>query len=67
MSSKIKSLLPFDIQYEIETFDYFVFYNITNNEFNIYPLDGEYECIFIAYDYELQRLIIIDDYKIMLN
>ncbi|HHU55926.1 MAG TPA: hypothetical protein GXZ48_04470 [Acholeplasmataceae bacterium] len=67
LSSKIKSLLPFDIQYEIETFDYFVFYNITNNEFNIYPLDGEYECIFIAYDYELQRLIIIDDYKIMLN
>lgn len=67
LSSKIKSLLPFDIQYEIETFDYFVFYNITNNEFNIYPLVGEYECIFIAYDYELQRLIILDDYKIKLN
>lgn len=67
VSSKIKSLLPFDIQYEIETFDYFVFYNITSDEYNIYPSDGEYECLFIAYDYELQRLIILDDYKINLN
>lgn len=67
LSSKIKSLLPFDVQYEIVKFDSFVFYNITNDEYNQYPLDGEYECIFMAYNYELQRLIIIDDYKIYLN
>ena len=67
LSSKIKSLLPFDIQYEVDAFDYFVFYNVTNDEYNIYPLDGEYESIFIAYDHELQRLMILDDYKINLN
>ena len=67
LSFKVKSLLPFDIQYETETFDYFVFYNETRNEYNIYPSDGDYECIFIAYDCELQRLIILDDYKIKLN
>ncbi len=67
LSSRIKNLLPFDIQYEVETFDYFVFYNITSDEYNIYPFDGEYECIFITFDCELQRLIILDDYKIMLN
>ncbi len=67
LSSKIKSLLPFDIQYETGTFDYFVFYNVTNDEYNICPLEGEYESIFIAYDRELKRLIIIDDYIIKID
>jgi hypothetical protein len=60
----IKSLLPLDIQYESEIFEYFVFFNITSNEYNIFPLSGENECIFIAYDCDLQRLIILNDYKI---
>lgn len=67
LSSKIKSLLPFDIQYESEAFDWFVFYNITSDEYNTYPSDGEYECVFVAYDYELERLIILDDYIIDLE
>ena len=65
LSSNIKSLLPFDIQYEIEKFDCFIFYNCTNDEYNQYPQHGEYECIFIAYDYEFQRLIILDDFQIV--
>lgn len=64
LNLKIKSLLPFDIQFEVEAFDYFVFFNLTNKEYNIFPSDGEYNCIFIAYDYELQRLIILDNLKI---
>ena len=67
LSSKIKSLLPVDIQYEVEAFDYFVFYNITSDEYNAYPTDGEYECLFIAYDYDLQRMIIVDNYRVVLN
>ncbi len=68
LSSKIKSLLPFDIQLEAEAFfDYFLLYNVTLDEYNNYPLNGEYTCIFVAYDCELQRLIILDDYKINLN
>ena len=64
LKSEIKSLLPLDIQYESEIFEYFVFFNITSNEYNIPPLSGENECIFIAYDCDLQRLIILNDYKI---
>ncbi|MBQ7389802.1 MAG: hypothetical protein IJW02_01700 [Clostridia bacterium] len=64
---EINSLLPLDIQYESEVFEYFVFYNITSNAYNISPLSGQYECIFIAYDCDLQRLIILSDYKITLT
>ena len=64
LSFKIKNLLPLSIPYETEAFDYFVFYNVTTNEYNEYPLEGECECIFIAYDCETQRLIIVDNYKI---
>ena len=64
LQPEIKSLLPLNIQYESEIFEYFVFFNITSNEYNIPPLRGQYECIFIAYDCDLQRLIILNDYKI---
>ena len=64
LQPEIKSLLPLNIQYESEIFEYFVFFNITSNEYNIPPLIGQYECIFIAYDCDLQRLIILNDYKI---
>ena len=67
LSYKIKSLLPLDLQYEAENFDYFVFYNVTKNEYNKYPAAGEFECIFIAYDSDAMRLIILDGYKIDLN
>ena len=64
LQPEIKSLLPLNIQYESEIFEYFVFFNITSNEYNIPPLSGQYECIFIADDCDLQRLIILNDYKI---
>ena len=64
LKAEIKSLLPLDIQYESKIFEYFVFFNITSNEYNISPLSGENECIFMAYDCDLQRLVILSDYKI---
>lgn len=67
LNREIKCLLPLDIQYESKTFDYFVFYNITNNEYNIEPINEDCEIIFIAYDCDLQRLIILDNYKINAN
>ena len=60
-------MLPLDIQYESNTFDYFVFYNITSNEYNTFSLSGQYECIFIAYDSDLQRLIILNNLKVNIN
>ena len=64
IKSDIKRLLRLNIQYESEVFDYFLFYNISSGEYNIFPQSGENKCIFIAYDCDLQRLIIIDDYII---
>lgn len=67
LSSKIKSLLPINVQYETTNCDYFVFYNLTNDEYNMYPADGEYECVFIAYDFEICKMIIIDNLKINID
>lgn len=64
----IKTLLPYNLQFESNTFDYFVFYNVTSNEYNI---GGEVadgcDIVFIAYDCDLQRLMILDNYIINLN
>lgn len=67
LSPKIKMILPSAIQYEVLQFDYFVFYNATNGEYNMFPSDGKYECIFIAYDVSLARLMILSDYKIEIS
>lgn len=67
LNSEIKALLPLDIQYEAEVFDYFLFYNITSDEYNVNLTKGNSEIIFIAYDCEMQRLIIIDKYTISIN
>ena len=67
LSPEIESLLPLDIQYEAEIFDFFVLYNITSYKCNVYPSKGDHECAFVAYDYEAQRLIILDNYKVNIN
>ena len=66
-NSGIISLLPFDVLSESHGFDYFVFYNITNDEYNKITLNEECEIIFIAYDKDLQKLVILDEYKIDLR
>ena len=67
LSLEIKQFLPLNITYEIESFDAFVFYNVTKNEYNKYPLNNQDCCVFIAYDYETQRLIILNNYIITIN
>ena len=64
LDPEIKSLLPLHIQYESEFFEYFLFFNITSDEYNMFPPSGQYRCIYIAYDCDLQRIIILNDYKI---
>lgn len=64
LKPEFKGLLPLDIQYESETFEYNVFFNSTNNEYNVFPSSGQHECIFIAYDCDLQKLFILHNYKI---
>lgn len=62
LSTNIKELLPFVIAHKMESFDMFVFYNLTSLKYNEFPSFGKNKCIFIAYDYELKRLIIIDNF-----
>ena len=62
LSPSIKGLLPIEIQYEMGSFDRFAFYIVGEDEYNTYPQDGTHECIFVAYDYELQRVIVLYDY-----
>ena len=64
ISPKIKSLLPYTTQVEVETCEYFLFFNKTTQEYNTCPTDGEHECIFIAYDVDLNKLIIVSDYML---
>ena len=62
---EIKGSLPIDIQYETENFEYFLFYDITNDAYNTYPQNGQCYGVFIAYDRDLQRFIMIDNYIIL--
>lgn len=62
LSTTSKGLLPFNIQVEMHNFDYFVFYDLEAGTYNQQPEAGECRYVFIAYDVELQRMIILDDY-----
>lgn len=62
LNADIKQLLPKDIQYIAETYDIFVFYNTDSKQYNSSFAKGE--CVFIAYNYEFQKLMILDNYKI---
>jgi hypothetical protein len=59
----VQVLLPFSVQVELGAFEYFMFYDITNDEYNLGPSNKESEWIFIAYDCEAHRLIIFDNYQ----
>lgn len=67
LSPAIKGILPLSIQAEIYAFDYFLFYNLTSNEYNLLPENDQNECIFIAYDCEMSRFIIVSRYKVDVN
>lgn len=64
LDTYINGLLPMTVQVEMNTFDAFVFYNYSTGEYNTRPPIGQYSCVFIAYDYEAQRLIVIDNYVV---
>lgn len=60
LSYEIKGFLPFDIQVEMTNFDYFVLYDPSSDRYNACPTTDETNCIFIAYDCDLQRIIVLD-------
>ncbi len=64
LSIEIKSRLPFDMSYETSLFDYYAFYNVTRNEYNRITIGDDDDCIFIEYNCNLRKLVILSDYKI---
>ena len=68
LALQIKALLPTQWCVEFEGFfDCFCFYNITDGEYNKVPTAGEFECVFIGYDYDLERLLILNNYTVKLD
>lgn len=55
------------VQYECVSYDCFVFYNVTTGEYNIGSESCEYEAVYIAYDSDLHRLLILDSYEVDLE
>ncbi len=64
LSLKIKYILPASLQMEMSVFDYFLLYNISEYQYNEYSQDEECECIFMAYDCDRQKLLILSNYII---
>jgi hypothetical protein len=60
LSYELKGYLPFDIQAEMANFDYFMLYDPSSDRYNACPTNDETNCIFIAYDCDLQRIIVLD-------
>lgn len=64
----IKSVLPYEIQIQSDNFEYFIFYNVTTGQYNDSNFaKGNYKVMFIAYDCDLQKLVILDNYEIKSN
>ena len=68
LSTKLKAVLPIEFHIEIINCDYFLLYNQTNAKYNLYPsVDGKYEFVFIAYDRDLGRMIVLHEYTVDLS
>lgn len=68
LCSDLFNSLPYNIQLESNSFDSFIFYNITDREYNSYPrTNGEYECIFVAYDKSDSKILILSDFSLNVN
>lgn len=55
----LKGALPLLVQPEITTFDIFLFYNTISNKYNSSENSTESAIIFVAYDFELQKFLIL--------
>lgn len=65
LSSIIKNALPLTVQVEVEENSSFLFYNLTTEEYNMFPSNfGEYDCIIIFYNSSNGKLT-ITSYKLI--
>ncbi len=63
ISSTIQNGFPFMVEAELSSYDYYLFYNKTTNEFNRYPPnEGDYDVVLVAYKSELGKLLFVYDF-----
>ncbi len=68
LNPAIKGCLPQNIQLEVSRFDHFLIYNENENSFEESSFDqGGCSLLFIAYNINHSKLIILDDYKVELR
>lgn len=66
----IENQMPFDVIYEVPSFEFCVcvFKNGEDVFVNEYPGNsGMYECVFVWYDADLGRIVVVNDYSIFIN
>ena len=64
LPDSILKLLPDEIAAEMEPFDAFVLYNVSMGEYNTAPSEGTHTCVFLAYDKELGRFLLVDGWTL---
>ena len=63
LSLSVKGSLPYMMQAQLGGYEYFRFYNCTTKSVNVDPTEpGKHNCVLIAYDVDLGRLMILDYY-----
>ena len=62
INANINEMLPLEIQAELINFDFFAVYNLSTDTYNELSTSEKCKYVFIAYDCEPQRIIILDDY-----
>lgn len=67
LNPNLAQLLPMFFQMMTQDFDYFLFYNATENTFNTYPSQTETNCIYICYSKDLNRLFVLSEMEINLE
>lgn len=66
LKTTIKNSTPEMIQLDLQFYDFYLFYNTTLDEYNVYPTQkGEYNCILVAYNSERSHIIIVKDYTLL--
>ena len=64
LSSSIKNVLLFVVSMQISLFDNFLFYDCETKDFNTVTVQEDgHSCVFLAYQKQTGRLLILDDYE----
>lgn len=67
LSPEIQKILPFTIQIEAVNFQFYMLYNVSTGEYNSYSLTEKNEYVFVAFNYDANKLLVLSDYIIDLS